>query len=123
MCSTNVVYSAVEGWQADMSVFNWLGSPQGHVAVLDLIIVGGMVFDKAWLPWAEHTTIAALSVALVELGQHDADAGWRIASLILLLIVGSIAALLHIRTGEIVALATLAVLLVVIGPPLGGGKT
>ena len=82
------------------------------------------MFDKVGLSWAEHVTIAALSVALVELGQRDDQdaASWRIAALLMLLVIGILGAFLKIRSGELVALATLAVLLVVIRdvPP---GKT
>jgi len=95
--------------------FPGLCTPQGHVAVLNLIVITGMAFDKVGISWAEHVTIASLSVVLVELGQRNGDdAGWRIAALVALLIIGAVAALIHIRSGELVALPTLAVLLVVI---------
>jgi hypothetical protein len=100
----------------DMGLCTLLSTAVGHIALLDLLVASGMACDRAGISWAEHATVASLSVALVKLSNADlAPHGWRIAALAVLLIIGAIGAVgFHLRSGELVVLSTLAVLLVVI---------
>jgi hypothetical protein len=89
----------------------------GQVALLDVIVAGGMACEKAGIGWADGITMAALSVVLVKLGKVEfAPHGWRIAALFVMVLIGTIGAIgLNIRSGQLVVSSTVAVLLVVIG--------
>lgn len=87
----------------------------GRTVVLNLLVASGLCNEKAGAPWAEDFTLATLCVALIRIGRGDLPVlGWRIVALIAMITTGIVGCVVDARTGTVIILSTLAVLLDII---------